>query len=176
MNFTIRQAEQHDAVEIARVQVESWKATYAGIVPDAFLASLNIEAQSQMWSTQFAEEHPLIFVTEDEAGVFGFVAGGKIREALANYDAELYAIYLLPQYQKHGAGRQLCHRLAASLRTIGFLSMAVWVLEDNPSVAFYKRIGGIPVTQRFIDVGGVALPELAFGWPSWDQLPSGNSD
>jgi len=44
------------------------------------------------------------------------------------------------------------------------------VLEQNSAIVFYKRIGGIQISQKLVEIGGVALPELAFGWPSWDQL------
>jgi hypothetical protein len=48
----------------------------------------------------------------------------------------------------------------------GFSSMVVWVLERNlPGVSFYKRIGGIQIAQKTIDIGGAVLSELAFGWP-----------
>ena len=170
MNTTIRLADQQDAGAIARVQVESWRSTYAGIVPAAYLASLNLETQTAMWSAQLVEDGPLILVAEDETGIFGFASGGAIREALDEFDAELYVIYLLPQQQRKGAGRALCQRLAASLRNQGFESMIVWALADNPFIAFYQHLGGVQVAHKLIDIGGATLSDLAFGWRSLDRL------
>src|SRR5882757_8593547 len=170
MNLTIRKADVEDAAAIAHVHVESWKTTYAGIVSDVFLASLNKEVRTQSWQEQILTANISILVAEDETGIFGFAAGGKIREKLDDYDAELYAIYLLRERQKQGAGRTLCLTLASALQTKGLTSMIVWVLEQNPSVSFYERLGAVQIAQKVINIGGADLQELAFGWPSLDRL------
>jgi hypothetical protein len=48
--------------------------------------------------------------------------------------------------------------------------MAVWALEANPAVQFYKRLGAVPLARKFINIGGKDLPDLALGWPSLDPL------
>ena len=170
MNFTIRKADAEDAPAIAHVHVESWKTTYAGIVSDVFLASLNKEDRALSWQEQILARNIFIFVAEDENGIFGFAAGGKIREEIDDYDAELYAIYLLQERQGQGAGRTLILTLASALRVKGFTSMLVWVLEQNPSVSFYEHLGAVQIARKVINIGGADLQELAFGWPSLDRL------
>jgi L-amino acid N-acyltransferase YncA len=170
MILTIRKADIEDAAAIAHVHVESWKTTYAGIVSDVFLASLNQEVRTQSWQEQILAANISILVAEDETGIFGFAAGGKIREKLDDYDAELYAIYLLRERQKQGAGRTLCLTLASALQTSGFTSMIVWVLEQNPSVSFYERLGAVQIARKIINIDGADLQELAFGWPFLDRL------
>jgi ribosomal protein S18 acetylase RimI-like enzyme len=170
MKLMIKKAKIEDAAAIAHVQVESWKTTYAGIVSDIFLSSLNKEERTLRWQEQILGDHSSIFVAEDETGIFGFVAGGEIREKLDDYDAELYAIYLLHERQKQGIGRTLSNRLASALQAKGFTNMLVWVLERNPSVLFYKSLGAVQVSRKVIDIGGAELQELAFGWPSLDRL------
>src|SRR6267154_4089630 len=129
MNLTIRKADIEDAAVIAHVHVESWKTTYAGIVSDVFLVSLNKEVRTQSWQEQILTANISILVAEDETGIFGFAAGGKIREELDDYDAELYAIYLLRERQKQGVGQRITIRLVSALKASGFTSMLVWVLE-----------------------------------------------
>jgi L-amino acid N-acyltransferase YncA len=170
MNFAVRQARIEDANGIARVHVESWKTTYAGIVPDAYLASLDPEPGAEVWREWLNEGRARIFVAEDASGVFGFVSGGKLREPLEGYDAELYAIYLLQQKQRHGAGRSLVQKLAETLRRDGFRSLIVWVLEKNPAVDFYSSLRGSPVAEKPIEIGGAQLTEIALGWTSLDDL------
>ncbi len=170
MNLTIREADIEDAAAIARVQVESWKTTYAGIVSEAFLASLNQEDRMRSWREQILASNITIFVAEDEISVFGFAAGGEVREKLDHYDAELYAIYLPLERQRQGVGRTLALTLASALTTKGFTSMLVWVLEQNPSVSFYQRLGAVQIARKVINIGGADLQELAFGWPSLDRL------
>ena len=170
MDFTIRPARMEDAAAIALVHVESWRSTYAGIVPDEYLASFSVETRTRAWQEQFAGAMNLLFVAEDATGIFGFASGGKLRDAIDGYDAELYAIYLLQQKQRRGAGRLLLRKLADSLRAQGFRSLIAWVLERNPSVGFYDHLGGSQVAEKQIEIGGVQLTELALGWINLDEL------
>ncbi len=170
MSFVIRQAELGDAAGIAGVHVESWKTTYPGIVPDAFLASLDTKARTQSWREQLTGGATLILVAVDKAEIIGFACGGPIREPTADYDAELYAIYVLLGAQRQGAGRLLFHAVAAGLHASGFKSLLLWVLEANPSESFYRHLGGIRVAQKMIQIGGADLPEIALGWPEINRL------
>lgn len=164
MTFTIRPARIEDARDIAHVQVKSWKTTYAGIVPEAFLVSLNVGERTERWKGQLNSGTTFMLVAEDSTGVFGFASGGKSRETIDGYDAELYAIYLLEQKQRQGVGRCLVQKLAEALRADGFQSMMVWVLEKNPAVGFYERLGASRMAEKQIEIGGVQLQELALGW------------
>ena len=170
MAFTIRPAGIHDAAAIARVHVESWKTTYAGVVPDAYLAGLDEQESARRWAERLAAGDHFAFVAEANSGVVGFISGGKSREALGNCDAELYAIYLLHSQQRLGAGRLLTHALATALHDIGHQSLLVWALEQNPAVYFYQRLGAVRIAERSIEIGGAHLPELAFVWRSLDDL------
>ena len=170
MDFRIRRADAADAQAIARVHVDSWRSTYAGIVPEEFLASLNLDDRAEMWRRMLAAEDGLMFVAEDEEGVFGFACGGKLREDLDSYDAELYAIYLLRENQGKGAGRALFQALVASLLEAGYAGMALWVLKDNPAVHFYERMGGEQIASKQITIGGANLEEVAYGWPKLEDV------
>jgi|ERR1017187_7617985 ribosomal protein S18 acetylase RimI-like enzyme len=166
MQFRIRRATFEDADAIAAVHVESWKTSYAGIVPDEYLASLDVGARAGMWKAWLGSPDSLIFVAEDGFGVFGFVGGGRVREANSGFAAELYALYVLREHQNRGAGRRLTFALADRLRAEGFESMLVWVLRENPAVSFYIHLGGMQIADKTIEIGGATLEELAFGWPS----------
>jgi hypothetical protein len=48
--------------------------------------------------------------------------------------------------------------------------MLVWVLEQNPSVSFYERLGAVQIARKIINIGGADLQELAFGWQSLDRF------
>jgi GNAT superfamily N-acetyltransferase len=174
MAFTIRQAGIHDAAAIARVHVESWKTTYTGLVPDAYLAALDEEESARRWADRFTAGDHIAFVAETQSespsGIIGFISGGPSREALGKCDAELYAIYLLQSQQRLGAGRLLIHALATALRDMGHQSLLVWALEQNPAVFFYQRLGAVRIAERSIEIGGAHLPELAFAWRSLDDL------
>jgi len=42
-----------DAAGIAKVHVDTWRATYAGLVPDAHLANLHYERSTEFWQRNF---------------------------------------------------------------------------------------------------------------------------
>lgn len=170
MPFTIRPAQPPDAPAIAHVHVESWRATYPGIVPAAYLDSLDEQIFAQRWQAWLQENAVPILVAEDPSGIFGFVGGGPIREPIEHYDAELYVLYLLSSHQKQGAGRALIHALAAILRQRSHRSMLVWVLEANPAAGFYQHLGAVSVIRKQTEIGGAQLPDLALGWPDLNLL------
>src|SRR2546427_7666005 len=106
----IREAHSTDTLAIARVQVDSWRTTYAGIVPADHLASLSYEQQGQFWAhiVSTLSDPAGMYVAETVAGeVVGFAHGGPERSGKGSYTGELYAIYLLEAYQRQGQGRQL---------------------------------------------------------------------
>jgi L-amino acid N-acyltransferase YncA len=168
--ITVRPAWIGDASSIAYVQVESWKTTYAGIVPDDYLTSLTVESRTESWKEQLDAGTSSILVAEDTGGVFGFVSGGKLRGTIDGYDAELYAIYLLHPRQRCGVGRTLVAELAKDLRAKGFRSLIAWVLVRNPSINFYTRLGAVQVAEKNIQIGAAQLKEVAMGWPSLDHI------
>jgi GNAT superfamily N-acetyltransferase len=170
MEFRIRRAEVADARAIASVHVSSWRSTYAGIVPDEFLAALSMDDRAEMWGRMLAAEDALMFVAEGKASIFGFACGGRSREALDSYDAEMYAIYLLRETQGMGVGRGLFQALVASLREAGYAGMALWVLKENPAARFYEHLGGKQVAKKQIDIGGANLEEVAYGWPKLEDV------
>jgi ribosomal protein S18 acetylase RimI-like enzyme len=183
MEFTIRPAKPEDAASIAHVSVESWRTTYKGIVPDLFLASLNEEARTESWQQQLANNANYIFIAQTEiqneiqtgTSIFGFISGGIAREVegldqSTTCDSELYAVYLLESHQRQGAGRALIRTLATALHAQGHKSMMVQVLEANPAVHFYQRLGAIPITSQNIQIGSQTLPELVLAWPTLHSL------
>lgn len=162
----IRPATPSDAPAIARVHVDSWRETYAGIVPSDFLDGLSYERREQMWRGGL--ENPnwsgQMLVAEVQNKVVGFVAGGKPQKLENQFDCELWAIYLLKVAQGQGLGRDLFDSFAKSMHTQGHRSMVLWVLRDNPTANFYRHLGGIKVAETELEIGGKKLLEDAYGW------------
>jgi L-amino acid N-acyltransferase YncA len=152
--------------------VESWRTTYAGIVPEAYLASLDVGQREASWKEWLGLDVD-VFVAEVDGEVVGFVGGGAIREPVEGFDGELFAIYLLREAHGRGIGLDLLKRLAGSLKERGLGSMVAWVLEDNSSGGFYSRSGGVRVASKEMEVGGVMLPVVAYGWGDLGAIVAG---
>lgn len=166
-DIIIREADVSDAAAIARVHVDSWRTTYTGIVPEDYLANLSYSRREQIWYAALsASGSPsFVYVAEDAAGgVVGFASAGPERSGHAVYKGELYAIYILASHQRRGIGRRLTQAVVKRLMEAGIHSMLVWVLADNPFRAFYEALGGRPVTEQEITIGGARLIEVAYGW------------
>ena len=169
MGFKIIHATPEHARVIAQVHVSSWRTTYQGIVADETLAQLDVDARAQQWLTRLTEPEPrtCTFVAINEANqLVGFATGGPIRSQELNADAELYAIYLYKESQQKGIGRALFCKVVCWLEHEGFSSVAVWVLELNPSRRFYEALGGEIVAEKPITIDRVVLQESGFYWPS----------
>ena len=54
--LNIRRATIEDSAGLARVQVDSYRAAYAGIFPPSYLAHFTYEEQEQDWHDLFAAE------------------------------------------------------------------------------------------------------------------------
>ena len=175
MPYVIRQARPEDAAEIAHVHVATWKTTYAGIIPDPYLAAMDEETHAARWHEQLSTGPALIFVAESVAeteaggtgiaGVIGFACAGDARQSQPGYDAELYTFYVLRQFQRMGVGRALFLAVACGLQAKGYTAVILWALEANPCLPFYERLGGLRITRQTIEIGGANLQDIAFGWP-----------
>jgi len=165
----IRPARIEDAPAIAKVHVESWRTTYAGIIPDDVLAGLRTDQREQMWRDFLSRGHPTAFLLvaeNDDGEVVGFANAGPERENDPLYKAELYAIYLLHSSQKQGIGRALFDVVIENLQALNFTSMLVCVLAENQARQFYERMGGQYLREKPITIGGMELVEVAYGWDS----------
>jgi len=175
----IRRAELADAPAIARVHVDSWRTTYRGIVPDDALAALSYEQREQTWrrAISHADSVRCVYVAEANGGnLIGFASGGPERSGDQVYGGELYAIYLLAEHQRCGAGRRVALAIASHLLQGGLTSMLVWVLAENPARSFYAKLGGQQVYERVETIGGARLVEVAYGWRDLRALaPQGGS-
>ena len=164
----IRTAAAQDVGSLARVHVDSWRSTYAGILPDEFLAGLSYRDRESFWEQVLTTARPTVsnFLAETGTGdVVGLAAGGPERTGDETYVGELYLVYLLEQYQRRGVGRRLVSAVAGRLLVDGFDSMLLWVAKDNhPACRFYEALGGERIDARTIDVAGTDLAEVAFGW------------
>lgn len=161
----IRPATIEDATGIARVHVASWRTTYRGIVPDKTLASLSLEQRAEMWSRGLvnpARKH-LTVVAEAEEQIVGFADYGPSRDDDASHaSGELYAIYLLADFQRRGLGGRLWRKILAEAHRLAVPVIYVWVLAENHSAkGFYNQCGFRPDgAQKAIELGGKRLNEI----------------
>ncbi|SNX53661.1 GNAT family N-acetyltransferase [Thermoanaerobacterium sp. RBIITD] len=162
----IREAKIDDVSGVAKVHVGSWNTTYKGIIPDEFLEKMSYEKRKVLWQKILGESgnKEYVYVLEDENEIIGFASCGAERSGDELYKGELYAIYLLKEYQRNGYGTKLFKTILNKINELGYSTILLWVLEKNPACQFYETMGGKKVKQRVVNIGGRDLKEIAYGW------------
>jgi len=162
----VRQATTDDAPAVARIYVDSWHDTYAGIVPTRLLSALTHNGQSARWRSAIrAQGREFVLVAEsDTHGLVGMTSFGPARDDELGYDGEVYALYVDPAFFGRGAGRALMRGAFTVLRGRGFSSCLIWAHAKNPVRFFYEAMGGKLVAERTQRMMGDGVPEVGFGW------------
>ncbi|MFL0268070.1 GNAT family N-acetyltransferase [Candidatus Clostridium radicumherbarum] len=165
----IRQATISDAWNIAKVNVDAWRTTYKGIVSDDYLNELSYNNLEKRWMTFINDSSKgkiNIFVSENEENeIIGFASCGIEREIDNPTYGELYAIYIIKEYQNKGVGKILFDCVIKKLNELKFNLMLIWALEDNlQACRFYELMGGEKVKEKYIKIGNNTLKEVAYEW------------
>jgi ribosomal protein S18 acetylase RimI-like enzyme len=159
-----------DAEALAHVHVTSWRETYAGLLPDAFLARMSEPGFARRFRRALSlvdDVTPeMTLAAADRQGIVGYASGGPSRRGVAG-EGEITVLYVLRSAQGHGLGRRLLAETARALAARGATSLMISVLRDNrPARAFYEHLGGVAEPpRREPGPGGVLLWEVAYRWP-----------
>jgi ribosomal protein S18 acetylase RimI-like enzyme len=162
---TIRPATPADASAIAKLDVETWRAAYAGLLSSNYLVGLSERRREAGWRSVILHEPRDVRVAVDAGGgILGFGSCGPSRGE-RGFTGEVFTLYVDPDLHNRGIGRRLLLALFRRLVAAGRNSAIVWVLRDNPSRFFYERLGGRRVARKTLTVGAAAVEALAYGWP-----------
>ena len=145
-----------------------WQTAYHDILPRDFLAGLSVDAREVAWRMMLesdGQEAAPAWVAERAGVVVGFVATGPPRdEDVPLPGAEIYAIYVLPESWRGGAGRALLATAVDHWQARGATTLVLWVLEANArGRGFYEALGWSPDGARqHIDLDVFSAPELRY--------------
>lgn len=160
-----------DADAIARIQVETWRMTYAGILPDDLLIRMSQDRQRRMWRRMLRGGETVTVARDPKAGVIGFGSYGPNRSRRDGFSGEIYTLYVAPDFQGIGIGRGLLLTMFGALAGEGHDSALIWVLAENPNRFFYEALGGQRTAERDVTMWNARVRELAYGWDSIHALP-----
>lgn len=154
----IRAAEEKDRLAIGRVYCEAWQTAYRGLIPESFLLSLTAEhcAPPRIPADR-------AFVCENEGKVVGIVDFGASQDDPDSGCGEIHSLYVLPDFWRHGIGKELFRAAKERLRQKGYLSVVLWTLADNLRAnLFYQKMGMTRGNDRIISIGGRNLREVQY--------------
>jgi GNAT superfamily N-acetyltransferase len=139
----LRRAVVGDELAVAEVHVGSWQAAYRGLLPESYLARLDLVERAKRYTfAADGSDSPLTTVAVADATICGFTTVGPARDADAEGVGELYAIYVDPSWWGRGVGRALIGEARRLLVQRGHTEAVLWVLAGNSRAeGFYRGDG-----------------------------------
>ena len=166
--LSVRTARPEDAADLARVYIESWQDTYAGVISHALLGAMSRKAHTARWQTTIknAERHSgAVLVAEDSHfGPIGLCSLGAARDGGAGFEGEIYTLYVDPAFLGRGTGRALLAGAFDTFKERKLRSCLIWAHARNNACFFYEAMGGRRVATRTTRLMGELTPEIGFGW------------
>lgn len=155
----IRQAQESDREALGRVCCFGWQAGYRGILPDKYLDSLTAEN-----CTPKGILTQNYYVAEHAETIVGLVNVGAARDAEFAELGELRAIYVHPDWWKHGFGRALFDTAVGRLAELGYPKFYLWVLRENVRARhFYEKMDmRFTEDERILPVAGADIAEVRY--------------
>jgi ribosomal protein S18 acetylase RimI-like enzyme len=163
--LSVRTARPEDAADLARIYIESWQDTYAGVLSHALLGAMSLKGHTARWRTTIRDRAGAVLVAEDARhGVIGLCSLGAARDSGPGFDGEVYTLYVDPSFLGRGAGRALLGGAFDSLKERKLRSCLIWSHARNNACFFYEAMGGRRVATRTTRLMGELTPEIGFGW------------
>ena len=179
----VRDAQVLDAPAMGRLMVTTWLRAHRTHIPPAAWhrrqASWTPEASAAGWERHLRERdadpggaRACYLIAEDPAGSLIAVAAAAVAaDDPTGTTGEVGSLYVHPDHQRHGLGRQLLQQLATRLHAMGVQTLHIGVLATNVEAQrFYEGLGGHLGGERLFDEDGDLLPERIYTWPDLTTL------
>lgn len=156
--ITVRKATPEDALEISIVSVYTWKTTYSGLIPEAFIDS-RIERLMEIAERNKSEieENNNFIVAMVDGVIVGFACYGESREEEFINSGEIYAIYVLSSFQGKNIGKKIFNSCIEEIKKKRFDSVIINCLKGNNALDFYKHMGAKIIGEREDKINGVLM-------------------
>ncbi len=141
--MNVMHAVPEDARQVAEIHVRTWRAAFASILPDEFLANLSVERSEAMWSQCIASGTPQLLVAKVGDVMSGWLSFGASRDSDASTGvAEIWAFYVDPDAWSTGAGLALWLAARRLMREQKYRACSLWVISQNArAIRFYEKAG-----------------------------------
>lgn len=157
----IRDAGVEDAEALTHVRSLSWRSAYDGLLPAELIRRASHPDSERQRSFLDADAARRALLAEDDGAAVGMAAYGPGRESRT--DAELYVIYVLPEYWSRNVGGPLMERVLDGVRAEGYRRIFLWVLSTNGRARrFYEKHGFTAAGERVAERYGHQTHETRY--------------
>lgn len=171
MNIAIRPATPADLEGIARVHVQAWHESYAGLVPPQAFEQHSIELRLTQWRATLSDPDRSTLVHENARAIAGFISGGPIKWTGLPTDSEVASFYLLDAIKRRGIGRALFTEFMSLLADRGFVSCGLWTLSGNTTARrFYEAMGGRAAESRIDRRNNLDYQDISYLWDDLSRM------
>lgn len=166
--FKYRWANIGDLSDVVKLYVLTSQESYGGLVPQKYLDNLS-ETKSikgfrkELFDKLFDNSYQ-IFVAENVEGKIVGYADIGIMPNVTGYNSKLFSIYVLPEFQRRGIGKELFRLAVDELRIKGINSMFLEALEISPFKNFYEKLGGEILGWSELKLTEDYFKTLVYGW------------
>jgi ribosomal protein S18 acetylase RimI-like enzyme len=167
VNYVVFPAGPSDDEDLARIHVTTWRETYRGLLPDAFLNAMSETAHARRFRRTLLRRDgsEIVMAAADRRGLIGYAQAQPSRDRRPG-EGEVATLYVLRTRQRIGVGEALLRACARALAAQGHESLMISVLRDNlPARRFYEHLGGRADAPRPEPGPGGVLYEVAYRWP-----------
>lgn len=155
-NIIIRKAYPEEAERLIDINIKVWNTTYNGLIPQEVIDKLQSKNLARIERNKKSiKEKNNIFVAEIDGKIIGYSTYGKTRDENYTDAGEIYAGYILDDYQKLGIGRKLAVACMEEMIKNGYTTLITKCLKGNPSNEFHKSLGGEFVGQSTFEPLGI---------------------
>ncbi len=145
MNHRIRTATPADVDALAALHVRVWRATYAQLAPREAYDALDESRRRPHWDGLLRRDPAtsISLIAEDGGRAVGLGHACPAGHEALGDAGEILHLYVDPEHQGTGLGRELFGRLRTFLTGRGHRVVRLAVVEGNdPAIGFYERQGG----------------------------------
>src|ERR1700761_3116028 len=105
--LSVRQARPSDAADLARIYIESWQDTYAGLISHSLLGAMSLKNHTARWQATMRGPGAVLVAEDAAHGPIGLASLGLARDGSLGFEGEIYTLYVDPAFFGRGAGRAL---------------------------------------------------------------------
>ncbi|WP_448640537.1 N-acetyltransferase family protein [Geodermatophilus sp. URMC 63] len=168
---SVRPARPADAAAVARVQGETWRTAFRGVLPAAVLDGWDAAAAEAAWTAAVTDPptpaHGVLVAVDGER-VVGLAAYGppELDPDEAPHPAgpttELAVLLVEPRWGRRGHGSRLLAAVADLARATGAVRLQAWVAERDAVTAGFLESAGWARDgwARTLDAAGTPLREV----------------
>ena len=171
----IKELTLEDIPDYVKVNTLAWQESYKGLIADSILDEvLNIVEDSiQKQIKKFDNDKKnnikkFVFKVNNEA--VGMTGIGKSTYEKYEDIGELYSLYLLNKVKKKEYGKMLFYYDVKDLIGVGFNSMVIGCLVNNPANNFYKHMGGKLIEVVTKKIKGYNMKENIYYYENLKEL------